>query len=213
MLSWRRERGKGGTPALHWAQMTTLPHPHYQIGVVGHRPDRLKATDAVSADIAMLLDMAAAAAAGRFCVMLVTSLAEGADRIAAHQALARNMPLKAVLPFARGDYEKDFPQSLVEFSALMGAASQVLELPGRRREAPAAYAAAAGVILEVANLLIVVWDGGPSAGAGGTADTIARAHRHGTPMIRVDANGRTPPASIPAGDDLRLLFAQTLPKL
>jgi hypothetical protein len=193
--------------------MTTLPHPHFQIGVVGHRPDRLKAPDAVSADIAMLLDMAAVAAADRFCVMLVTSLAEGADRIAAHQALVRRMQLRTVLPFERGDYEKDFPQSITEFSALMGAAIQALELPGQRRDAPAAYAAAAGVILAEANLLIVVWDGGPSAGPGGTADTIARAHRHGTPMIRVDANGQKPPASIPAGDDLRLLFAQTLPRL
>lgn len=173
------------------------------IGITGHRPNRLAAPDAVARDMGRVLDGIAAAAEG-FAPRMVSALAEGADRIAAQAALTRGWPLTVVLPFARGEYEKDFsaPGSPAAFAALMARADEIVALPGDAAKRPEAYEAAGFWMLDRAAILIAVWDGGVSRGRGGTTEMIQAALARKRAVIRVDAAGMARPQllGIPADD-------------
>ena len=63
-------------------------------------------------------------------IVVMSSLADGADRVVAEEALALGMPLSVVLPMPRPIYEEDFtPESLEQFSRLCNQASEIFELP------------------------------------------------------------------------------------
>jgi hypothetical protein len=180
------------------------------LGVVGHRPNRLPeaARDSVTAAIGRALDAMAAAARdtgarhGRVFaaddstspITVLTGLAEGADRMAALQALARGQSQSAVLAFAADEFEKDFEAeaSRREFRDLVSKTAECLELPGRREAEDRSYEAAGVTILDNSDLLLAVWDGGASAGRGGTTELIERAVRDNIPIVHVDAAGETP---------------------
>jgi hypothetical protein len=150
---------------------------------------------------------------------LVSSLADGADTIAAKAALALGYAVDAPLPFAAADYEKDFsavavdehtPAPLQEFRALVKNARSVLPLPGQRGSAAdteeqgglkqnRAYEAVGFTVLSQADILLAVWDGKPPRGRGGTAQMVAEAVRQRIPIIHVDANGESEPRIL--GDD------------
>src|ERR1700757_514275 len=63
-------------------------------------------------------------------LVVVSPLAEGADRMVARQALARGAGLEVVLPLPRGDYLTDFDseRSRSEFGELLSQASAITEL-------------------------------------------------------------------------------------
>lgn len=199
------------------------------LGVVGHRPDRLPATarPAVAAQIEAVLDalsraVAAAGAAdaeffapGPPLLSLVSALAEGADRLAAEAALDHGFVLDAPLPFDPDTYEADFegPESRAAFRRLLGRARSVLVLPGRRTAAPRAYEAAGLVLLGQSDILLAVWDGGPSAGRGGTVEMMATAARSGLPIIHVDARGEAPPRLLWRDPERLALGAQAVEDL
>ena len=105
------------------------------------------------------------------------------------------LAIEAVLPFAAETFVEDFADddSRAEFHALLGRARAVLELPGTREAAVAAYEMAALTVLNQCDIIIAVWDGGPSHGHGGTTETIDVAARMGLPIIFVDANGAERP--------------------
>ncbi len=189
------------------------------VGIVGHRPGRLPAAarDRVAADIDAVLDGIAAAMlkaladyapvfSGKAVLSLVDSLAEGADRTAAEALIARaaggeagdgplSFALDVVLPFDTQEFEKDFADeaSRAAFRDLLGKARAVLELPGSRAAEAGAYEAAAYTVVDQSDVIVAVWDGGPSRGRGGTTDTIETVAREGRPLIIIDANGREPP--------------------
>ena len=77
-------------------------------------------------------------------LVIVSSLAEGSDRIVAAAGLAVGFALQAVLPFEKAEYERDFetPMSRSEFEELLGHACDVFELDGAADERPRAYEAA-----------------------------------------------------------------------
>lgn len=116
--------------------------------------------------------------------LLLSGMAEGADRLVARVALERlpRTALIAVLPMPRADYERDFASdaSRAEFAALMAKAESVLEIappedgawksPGEARNI--LYARAGAVIAEHAQILFALWDGGPGRGTGGTASVV-----------------------------------------
>jgi hypothetical protein len=178
------------------------PGLSFAVGVIGHRPNRLpegadKWLDGqIRAVLAAIHDAALTAAQthARFfskepaCLRVVSALAEGSDRIGAHLGLAQGFALSAPLPFASKDYERDFtaPESKAEFHALMAKAASILELPGDRHEEDKAYERAGMAVLDASDLLIAVWDGKPSAGRGGTTETVHEAARRGMPVIWVN---------------------------
>ena len=55
----------------------------------------------------------------------------------------------------------------------------MLELPGEPAAEAAAYEAAAYTVVDQSDVVIAVWDGGPSGGRGGTTDTMEAAAREG----------------------------------
>jgi hypothetical protein len=120
--------------------------------------------------------------------VVVSSLAEGSDRIVAEAGLAAGYTLEAVLPFGRAEYARDFatPQSQTAFERLLAASTAVFELDGAADERSRAYEAAGFVMLANTDLLIAIWDGEDAAGTGGTAQIVGRAIADGIPVIRLD---------------------------
>lgn len=122
-------------------------------------------------------------------VVGVTSLAVGADTVFAWLVLELGGSLEAVVPF--GDYEDRFGAGDREtYRILLGRAArvEVLERSGSDEEA---YYAAGKRVADLSALLILVWDGRPAAGLGGTADIAAYARRAQKPLIHLNPETRT----------------------
>ena len=125
-------------------------------------------------------------------MLVVSALAEGADRLAAWTAL--DFPgtrLAAVLPLPVPEYRRDFgtEASRTEFSALLDAAATVRVVPQHREGSGATvleatdrerqYARVGAEIVTHCHILVAFWDG-LAGGVGGTAEVVA--HRlHGIP--------------------------------
>ena len=184
------------------------PHPApLAIGVTGHRPDRLAEYDVreLSATVATLLD-AIARAAPRETFRLVSSLAEGADSLVAQSAIERGWPIDVVLPFPRQEYAIDFdhPRASGELDDLITSARSLFELPGLRDEpggSAAAYERAGRVLLAQSDLLLAIWDGGPSRGRGGSAQLVAEAVGLGVPVLFVHPHQGCTPVLLWSGLD------------
>lgn len=149
-------------------------------------------------------------------IRIVSALAEGADRIAAEEAMALGAELQVILPFARETYKDDFtkPSSKAAFDELLDHATAVLELDGTRAcpaaaDVPAtdrgvadkavqdrAYRAAGLMMLRQCDVVIVVWDGKPAESDRdpGTGAIAADALRLNLPVVWVDS--RRPDAAL-----------------
>ena len=126
------------------------------------------------------------AVAGKF--VIVSSVAEGADRIVAEAGHAAGFALEVVLPFGRAEYAGDFETqaSKAHYEQLLGRAAAVFELNGDAKERPRAYEAAGLVMLANIDLLIAIWDGEEAAGIGGTAQIVSRAIGGGIPVVWIE---------------------------
>jgi hypothetical protein len=168
--------------------------PGLRIGVSGHRvPPKLP--EESEAPLRALVDrtLAAIAATARKAntastLVIVSSLAEGSDRIVAAAGLAAGFALQAVLPFEKAEYERDFetPMSRSEFEELLGRACDVFELDGAADERPRAYEAAGLFMLANIDVLVAIWDGGVAAGIGGTAQIVERAIADGIAVVWIE---------------------------
>jgi hypothetical protein len=121
------------------------------------------------------------------CVV-ISSLAEGADRIVAEAGLAAGFGLEAILPFNKAGYIEDFAtaESRAKFTGLLGRAASVFTLDGNAEERPRAYEAAGLVMLANVDLLIAIWDGDDAQGVGGTGEIVSRAIADGIPVVWID---------------------------
>jgi hypothetical protein len=141
-------------------------HRSFEIGDVVQRVDRL--LDAVICDRRPVV---------------VSSLAEGADRLVAERVLVRpGAHLIAILPLAADDYERDFvtTESVTQFRSLLARADSMctVEVPaGASREE--AYERAGHEVVARCDVLIAVWDGASSRGRGGTSEILEHARRMG----------------------------------
>ena len=162
-----------------------------RIGVTGHRvlAERERVAAGVDATLARI--------EGRFPgrpLVVVSALAEGADRLVAEAVLRRpGARLCAVLPLPAPDYLADFasPESRDEFLRLLAQADEVVELPARVSRAEA-YAAANDQMLDGIDVLVAVWDGKVAQGEAGTAEVVARARARRLPIAWVHAGNRKP---------------------
>lgn len=117
-------------------------------------------------------------------LLLLTPLAEGADRLAAEVALRLAIPYRVPLPMPLGNYREDFAgASRTRFERLLAAAdgppyempffdtndAQNVREPARRAEQ---YAVLAVHLGRASHLLIALWDGVPSERIGGTAQAV-----------------------------------------
>jgi hypothetical protein len=190
----------------------SLPGGVLRVGVTGARSldaAQLPRLSAQLADLLRTLAAAAARAAGAPPrLQLLSSLAEGADRLAAEVALAEGFALVCPLPFAPADYEQDFatPASLAAFRALLArAGGRVLALDGGRGDDEAAsYEAVGRLLVRNCDLMIGIWNGRPGQGRGGTDDTIHYAACFGRPVIWLHATDpEAAPRWIETAHDLR----------
>jgi len=204
------------------------PRVRLRIGITGHRgPPKLSAESVAPVRAALDRTLAVIAEEGRkaqtvynACApaqrdaasaefVVVSSLAEGADRLVADAGLAAGFTLEAVLPFHREDYSDDFEteDSKKSFDALLRRSSAVFELDGDPTDRPRAYETAGLIMLANVDLLITIWDGKPAAGVGGTAQIISRAVSGGIPIVWIEPDNPSairlswsPAEGIPSAD-------------
>lgn len=120
--------------------------------------------------------------------VIISSLAEGADRLVAGAGLKAGFSLEVVLPFSRAEYRHDFEtqESRAAYDEFLDRADSVFELDGKRDESPRAYETAGFIMLHNTDLLIVIWDGNLAAGVGGTAQIISHAVGDGIPIVWIE---------------------------
>jgi len=156
------------------------------IGVTGHR-------DLRADDIAALESQVRKALEGLKTtypstpLLLLSPLAEGADRLVARVALTLGIRLIAPLPLRRTLYEEDFgPEgsfSRAEFAELLERAGDWFELPvvagtsedDIRKPGPARdrqYAQVGGYVARHSQILVALWDGISRSLTGGTSQII-----------------------------------------
>jgi hypothetical protein len=152
-----------------------------------------KAVDRILTEIVRLTHTIVARDAWAFSssppqLVVVSSLAEGSDRIVAEAGLAAGLGLSAILPFERAEYRSDFAakMSSQQFDSLLAKATDVFELDGRRESEARAYEAAGLLMLANADIVVAIWDQMPADGIGGTALIVERAIAEGVPVIVID---------------------------
>ncbi len=146
------------------------------IGVTGHRRIAASCTASIEAAVVSVLEGVRAKAPDA-PLLLLTGLAEGADRLVARLAQERfGTELVAVLPRAADDYRQDFAtaESRAEFDRLLGSARLVVSPPAGAGpvEPTDGYLWAGNFTALHAHLLIALWDGDEARGDGGTAEIV-----------------------------------------
>lgn len=170
-----------------------MPSDTLYVGITGHRPNRMpeKHWHRIKNDLNMVMAEIEAEHRGRR-PMLLSGLAEGADRLAAFVALGRSWKLQTILAFHRTRFEKDFADAFAigEFRAALGASTKVEE-PKRSahlgKPPEDGYYAVGQRLLALSDILIAVWDGQGSQGRGGTVEVIEEARTRGIPVIWIQA--------------------------
>jgi hypothetical protein len=132
-------------------------------------------------------------------VRILSSLAEGADRLLAIRLLfLPSAVLWVPLPLPEEEYLKDFgtSQAKDEFIQLLGKADRVIQMPVTKTREEG-YLAAGKYILQNSDCLLTIWDGKPAQGMAGTAGIVAQARERGLPLAWIHAGNRIPGTDIP----------------
>ena len=200
--------------ALQASSSPPRPRLVVQIGVTGHRPNRL--SPQVAADLPrqceqVLKAIAALASSAHDPLLhapeppllrIISPLAEGADRIVARAGLALGADLQCPLPFHVDEYCRDFEDaaSREEFHALLAKASAVFQADGSRDAEEVAYERIGRMVLEQSDFLIAIWDGEPAAGRGGTTQIVEEAIAQNVPVLWLHASDPKDPCILLADE-------------
>src|ERR1700733_3039126 len=160
-----------------------------RVGVTGHRTleNPASVTAAVREALGQVKTMAPSLPGGGLVLVVVSALAEGADRLVAEEVLAEpGARLEAALPLPVADYLRDFDDedSRRQFSELLGRASRTWIAPA----APSrdeAYERAGCYVVDRCDVLVALWDGEAARGRGGTAALVAYARDRNVPLMWV----------------------------
>jgi hypothetical protein len=149
------------------------------VGVTGHRNPHPQAMAALRSHVVQAFERLEKAFSLRLVVL--SSLAEGADRLVAEIALERGHKLVAPLPLPAEEYEKDFADaaSRAEFRKLLARAESHFTVPlpsgddvTDKAVRDAAYRRAGILVARDCHLLLALWDGQDSGKSGGTWDVV-----------------------------------------
>jgi hypothetical protein len=196
----------------------------FRVGVTGHReldrPDDLRKP--IREAILRLLTLVPVAPGAGLALVVVSSLAEGADRLVAEEVLAAgagrlvlkdmltsgtdqlvsetvladiDARLEVALPMDAGEYAEDFKteESKTEFRRLLA-----LARPSDIWQAPPgldreeAYERAGRYVADRCDALIAVWDGEKPRGRGGAGEIVGYAQEKGVPIAWVRTNEGPP---------------------
>ena len=166
--------------------------PELVIGVIGHR--RTGAQEALANTARQARDQLLARMPGEgreIALVVVTSLAEGVDQWLTRILLERpGTALDVVLPCARTGMAASMavPAARREFDDLLALARHVEE-PEDVACGDAAFLAASRRVVDQCDVLMVVWDGEPERGPGGTGGAVEYATKTGCPLVWIRENG------------------------
>src|SRR6266536_5145704 len=117
-------------------------------------------------------------------IVVYSALALGADQLFVNIALELGIPVEAVIPCSC--YEEIFtsPETRSEYHRLLDRCQKVHWLASQDCSDDA-FLAAGHWIVDHSDLMILVWNGYPAAGRGGTADIASYARSVGRPFFHV----------------------------
>ena len=146
------------------------------VGVTGHRDVRPEDVPTLKASVKTVLKGLKEQCPNSPVVML-DSLAEGADQLCAEAALEENVPVMAALPMPLAEYEKDFEgDALVKFRSFIDAADEVFvtaETEPHRDDRDYLYRQSGLYIARHCHVLLALWNGMPGKPGGcGTAEVV-----------------------------------------
>jgi hypothetical protein len=122
------------------------------------------------------------------CIRVVSSLAEGADRVLL-RAMPQGSQWEAILPLPPADYCADFDSeaSKQEFTDLLTKAAVRGVVPSAASRVDA-YDAAGKAVVDRSDVMVFMWNGRPARGHGGTAEIYeyARQRKKAIFWIRID---------------------------
>jgi hypothetical protein len=115
---------------------------------------------------------------------LLISVAEGADRLIIQAAHRAGIAYQCVLPCSTECFAQDFEreESVQEYHRLLADANRVIHPDVDPIEKLDGYQWATEYIVDHADVILAVWDGGPSHGPGGTANAVELASERGIPV-------------------------------
>jgi len=183
-------------------EFLALPSLVLRVGVTGHRAleasdDGIKALEQSIARIFSTFDESirtAQSAVDKFSgepasLRILNGLAEGADQLAAEQALALGHNLEVILPFSKDQFLEDFTNPGVgqRFQTLLSAADAVVQLGNERTsDRSEGFQGVGEWLCRNSDFLIACWDGKPARGAGGTAWVVEHALQQQVPVVWVE---------------------------
>jgi hypothetical protein len=152
-----------------------------RIAVSGHRGLNAHTADLVNQAIREKLSAQPSDVTGLSC------LADGADQIFARAVIHLGGKLEVIIPAE--EYRAGLPaEAHAEYDALLARAVSVQLLPFTESTSES-HMAASRLMIDEADELYAVWDGKSARGYGGTADIVAYARDHGTPVEVIWPNG------------------------
>ncbi len=127
--------------------------------------------------------------------VILSQLAEGADRLVVWRALRYRMSARLVvqLPFSPDEYQANFAsyESRLEFQDMLDLADEVLPPPISPNRGEA-YSAVSESAIQQADVLVALWDGDEIPGHDGTARMVALARQRRIPLAWVHCVNREP---------------------
>lgn len=145
-----------------------------RIAISGHRGLNAHTVGLVDQAIRERLSKYPASVTGLSC------LADGADQIFARAVIDLGGTLEVVIPAE--EYRSGLPaETHAEYDELLACAVAVHRLPFTVSSSES-HMVASKLIVDEADELYAVWDGRPARGYGGTADVVAYARDHDTPV-------------------------------
>lgn len=120
-------------------------------------------------------------------IMGLSCLADGADSLFARVVLDQGGSLVVIVPAA--NYRNGLPQVHHQtYDELLHKATEVVRL-NHSESTPESHMDASIKMIEMADLLVAVWDGKPARGYGGTADVVQAARARNLPVAVVWPDG------------------------
>jgi hypothetical protein len=156
------------------------------VGFSGHR--QLHDPAAVAQAVTRALEALRKESAGEWVAL--SSVATGGDQLFVTQVRTLGLSWHAILPLPKAEFAKDFSPDewqTVENTLAQAEHIRVITENGSREDA---YLDCGMETVNGCDVLLVVWDGDPARGKGGTADVVEYARSLGKPVIIIDPDTR-----------------------